>query len=602
MRRGPAFVKGKWQVPAPSILTTPIVVRETGGNVVIHHARLSGTSLSVLLVVLGLGCAPSRDVALLTLESAGPDRIAAGQEMVVVGQGFPAGRRGTLTFDGEAFVPGRRPHAVHFSKPTTAISATELTLGADDSVFEAVGGRASFRGRIAVSFRARDGGTVSGALDDVALDFLPSTADRLAYELGDAARGRAVALRIGVRIADEEPEEGGLVIARVLPDTAAARVGLRDGDRIVEMDHVRLHTLADLLPPPGIHETELAVLRGDDEIPVIVRLPLFVASDAPSAFILGMSIVLGLSLIVILLATPGARITDLLVEPAPSDPEATLTWLFGAQGMKPRRIRTFFTLIIGISGMSLAFAGIAGITRLLEHGFGAGILLTTALVLRLSARVAGDDVPDEEDKIVGFFAIGTPLALEMTSVSLLVGTGHLSQIEAAQGPMPWQWLVFENPIAFALFPVFAATALGRVEPHGTKSRVAQVVARAHMMVVSALGAFAFLGGASVPDIEGIDPRMLGVAVYVSKCWALIALGLWARSLSRFGGANVWKWAVPASMLGVVASLGWIVARVPGTVESSAGPVLATVSLVMATMIAIIRFRARSPRLVLSPFL
>jgi hypothetical protein len=569
---------------------------------VIRVARLPKTLVLGLYLGLALGCSPSRDLPLLELEDVAPARASEGGTIVVRGQGFPAGRRGTLSFEGEAYVPGRGPHSVRFSRRATATSATEVRLEVDAALFEAVGGRVSFLGDVGLSFPARDGGHITGRLGDVAIDFLPSTADRLAYDLGDAARGRSVAARIGVRVADEEPEDGGLVVARVIPDSAAARVGLREGDRLVEMDHVRLFTLADLLPPPGIHETELSVLRGDDERPVVVRLPLFVASDAPSAFILGLSIVLGFVLVVVLLATPASRITDLLVEPSPADPEATLTWLFGAQGMKPRSLRTLFTLVVGVLGMSLAFAGVAAITRMLAHGFGAGILLSTALVLRLAARIAGDDVPEEGDKIVGFFAIGTPLALVMTSVSLLVGTLQLAQIEAAQGPLPWQWLVFENPVAFAIFPVFAATALGRVEPRGTKSRVAQILARAHLLVVSALGAIAFLGGRAAPDIEGIDPRMLGTALYVAKCWVLIGLGLWARSLSRFGGANVWKWAVPASVLGVLASLSWIVARVPSAVEASSGPVLAGVSFVMFVFVAAMRYRAREPRLVLHPFL
>lgn len=558
---------------------------------------------SLLFVALvAAGCAPSRDLPLLELDAASPPEVFERTEIGIAGRGFPPGRRGTLTFDGDAYVPGQRPRSVRFSVPAVATSATEVRVAADAALFERIGGRVSFTGTLGLAFPAREGGTVTGRLRDVRLDFLPSTAERLAYELGDAARGRTIAARIGVRIADEEPEEGGLVVAGVVPESAAARVGLREGDRLVEMDRVRLFTLADLLPPPGIHETELLVVRGEDERPAPVRLPLFVASDAPSAFVLGLSIVLGLALVVLALFTPAARLTDLLVEPAPTDPEATLPWLFGVNGARPWRLRTLLTLLVGTLGMSLAFAGVAVVTRHLEHGFGAGILLSAALVLRLAARIAGDDVPEEGDKIVGFFAIGTPLALVMTSVSLLVGTEHLSQMEAVQGPLPWQWLVFESPIAFALFPVFAATALGRVEPPGTKSRVAQVLARAHLMVVSALGAVAFLGGASAPELAGVDPRLLGTALYVVKCWGLIALGLWARSLSRFGGANVWKWAVPASVLGVIASLAWLVARVPRAVEVSSGPVLASVSLVVLLFVIVARMRAREPRIVLSPFL
>src|SRR5690606_8581979 len=146
-----------------------------------------------------------------------------------------------------------------------------------------------------------------------------------------------------------------------------------------------------------------------------------------------------------------------------------------------------------------------------------------------------------------------------------VGTGHLGEIHDAQGGPPWRWLVFHQPVAFALFPVFAATALGRIDAERGASAVA---ARGHLLVVSCLGACLFLGGWNPPLPSAEGAEAWGVLAFVAKCWLFVAAGLWARRMGPGAGSGVWRWAVPMSLVGLAASLAWLAFDVPAFVTLS----------------------------------
>ncbi|MBC7171721.1 MAG: hypothetical protein H5U40_04810, partial [Polyangiaceae bacterium] len=357
----------------------------------------------------------------------------------------------------------------------------------------AMGGRATFRGDVRISFASAAGGpSLFGIERGVVLDFLPETGTDLALDLDRARRGRAVAWRLGIALDEEERFEGGLRIATLEPSGVAARLGLAEGDRIVAMDGLRLYAITDLVPPPGIEATILEVKRAGSEVPQTVTLPLLIASDLPTSFELWWVAVAGVLLFVLAFAAPSARLTAAIARTPPDSDEGTLAWLFGA----PRVAKSGRALLVqkglvalGAVAMSFAFIGVALSGRALETSFGVGILLTSSLALRLTARMM-DDAPLELSlKLLGVAVVGAPLSISVICICLLVGTGHLGHIHEAQGGLPWEWLVFHHPVAFALFPVFAATALGRID---TGPGVAAVAARGNLLVVSCLGPALFL--------------------------------------------------------------------------------------------------------------
>jgi hypothetical protein len=254
---------------------------------------------------------------------------------------------------------------------------------------------------------------------------------------------------------------------------------------------------------------------------------------------------------------------------------------------------------LGALAMTAAFAGVALAGRAFESDFGVGVLLTSALALRLTARIM-DDAPLELSlKILAVAVVGAPLSIAVICVCLLVGTGHLGHIHDAQGGLPFRWLVFHHPIAFGLFPVFAATALGHVE---TGTRVAGVAARGHLLVVSCLGAAIFLGGWNPPFPEAQHAVVWGVAAFTAKCWAFIFAGLWARRMGPGAGAGVWKWAVPTALVGLVASLAWLALDVPPEIEATSGPLLTTLAASVGLYVLLRRVAKTPETLRLYPFL
>lgn len=546
------------------------------------------------------------EAELLRVHALTPDRLSVGSQLQIEGEGFPIGRDGTLRLSGECRAPGEPPRRVRLERPLHATAEGEATVAIDASFLRRVGGRATCHFAGSVRFEGVSGDVI-GRFDDATLDIVPVARERIARHLQDGERGRHVASRLGLAFADELPEPYGLRVETVAPSSVAARAGIVPGDTVLSVDGIRLYDIADLVPPPGFHRTSIDVRHEASGRIATIEAPTFVAaSDASSAAGVGWAIVAALAMLVFSFFSKTARHVDWLAQKPPRDSEATLYWLFGARDAEAsRRARLISGLVValGIVGMSAAFVGVALIGRLLENDFGIGILLSASLALRMAARTFGEDEGSEHGAYLPFFVASAPLTVAVAAIGILVGTGHLGELHAAQGGLPWRWLVFAQPIAFALFPVFAATALTRVEPRGTQSSLAKVAARAHLIVVSCLGAALFLGGWSSPvAIEG-DSSWLGLVGFVIKAWCLLGLGLWARSVTSDAAINAWKWTVPVAVLGLLGAIVWAYADVPSSIERASGLVLSSTSALVLVYVVISRLRLRrEPELVMHPFL
>jgi hypothetical protein len=567
-------------------------------SLVTFAAALAGATAS---------CAPLDEPELLRVTSLSPDRVAAGAEFRVNGEGFPIGREGQLHLEGECRAPGASSRRVYLDRPLQAVSSDEATLRVDAALVRRVGGRASCRFDGLVRFSGPERGVV-GRFRDVQLDFMETGRDRLVTRLSDRERGLHVATRLGLAFADEMPESGGLTVASVSAASVAGRAGIEPGDVVLAIDGLRLYELADFVPTPGFQRTSLDVRDEPSGRVHTVFASTYIASDAPTASAVGYALLALLALFVFAFLAPTARAVEWLAQRPPRDPEATLAWLFGASTSgteTSRRARMLSNLVValGVVGMSATFAAIALIGRLLEHDFGVGILLSASLALRMAARVFGESSDTEHGPLLPFFVASTPLTIAVAAIGVLVGTGHLGELHAAQGVAPWRWLVFAQPIAFGLFPVFAATALTRIEPAGTQSSLAKVAARAHLLVVSCLGAALFLGGWACPANATPFASAFGVVSFVVKAWCLIGLGLWARSVTPGAGTNAWKWTVPVAALGLFGACAWTYADLPASVERASGFVLAISAALVVVYVVGQRVRKeREPVLVLHPFL
>ncbi len=190
-------------------------------------------------------------------------------------------------------------------------------------------------------------------------------------------------------------------------------------------------------------------------------------------------------------------------------------------------------------------------------------------------------------------------------VVLLSGSVRLGDIVAAQGGLPWEWFIFKNPITFLMFLLFFVPALSEgsrahadlpeadwEQPGPLSQNTAKAGLRAgapsslpkfrsvktrhlmffaewgHVFIMSGLAAVLFLGGWQLPGVSRglvISSPSLGLlaALVVNlKAWALTLAVLWVRwALPRIRVDQLigvcWKWFVPAALVGLGATIGWM---------------------------------------------
>lgn len=560
--------------------------------------RASRLGAALALPLVCVGCETRPETELLVVRGLGPARVEVGSAIYVEGEGFPLGRRGELALRGECRGPGSPRRNVEHRFDVEAIREDRALAEVTRAFVERTGLRATCTFAATLRFEGPNT-TVVGRKGDLELDVVPTGRDRIVGRYAEASRALEAARAFGLRFGEAVAEEGGLRVEQVLPNTPAARAGILTSEVVEVLDGVRMLDGADFLPRPGLRRTELLV-RGTDGRLREVNVSTFVTNEVGTAASFGYAV---LALFCMLLATffaPTARFTSFLAAKPPEDPEATLGWLFGVTSEDARgrvRLRDLLAIAFGVACMSAAFAGVAVVGGFVLRGFGVGILLSASLALRMAARVFGEG-DAEPSPYLPFFLASAPLTVVVTAVGLLVGTGHFGELLAAQGATPVRFLVFANPVAFALFPVFAATALTRVEPEGTTNRLAKVAARGHLMVVSALGAALFLGGWNSPT----DVAWHGIALFVLKSFLLIGLGLWARSTGARAGHDAWTWTVPLALLGLTAAALYSYVGVPEVVARASGYVLSAVTVVLVAYVAVARTRPDEDRLVGHPFL
>ena len=156
------------------------------------------------------------------------------------------------------------------------------------------------------------------------------------------------------------------------------------------------------------------------------------------------------------------------------------------------------------------------------------------------------------------------------------------------GGWPWNWFIFENPMAFVSFFIFftAALAEGNRTPFDLPEAESELVAGynteysgmrfsyfflaewANVWVMSALGTLLFLGGWQIPGVAvaAVDhsPALIFVSflVFVVKTLVLVNVVVWIRwTLPRIRVDQMmilcWKYLVPVSMAAVLLTAGWI---------------------------------------------
>jgi hypothetical protein len=555
--------------------------------------RVDFSRLGLLLVSAALiACQRPAAPPLVEVSGVVSSRLREGDFLELRGRAFPEGRRAEITLRGEVARAGEpKTNGFELVLAGQSLSPHTVSVEITRNVERALGGvktpvHATFHGSVEVSFAPRVSGTppVTGQLADVELDFVPAEGDR-AFMRARLDEGRRFAEFAGLLLVNGA---SGLVVDGVMPKSPAERAGVTRGDRLVELAGVHLLEVADFVPPPRARSAELVIERDGHS-----RRPLDVEGFRPAAardFAAVASVIAALVVLCVLLASPFGRAVSFLewrlIEALRGRREQT--------GPKPRGLRPANARVPVSITASEAFALLLGSGIVTAFGLGRSLLareLDVPLAL-ISIVVAGAlsallfRVPGEQglaSRVRRFAAVlgrAVPAACAVLALIAGVGSFGVEDLAAAQGPLPWDWLIFRGPVELGLglawlVALVPETALGsspcaRLEARATpRARLVPSVllGQFELIVMSGAIALAFFGGARV-STAAVTPTsvplyLAGAALLLLKTWAIAGAASALRALLgrvdvTEAGALLWRGAVPASL--VLATIALVVRR------------------------------------------
>lgn len=542
-----------------------------------------GPGLRFLLCALLLaGCEPVLDAQLLELEAVEPSMLEPGASLHVVGAGFPTGRECEVQLEGRLHRPGETSRRVSTVLSGRATSFDRIEVeGLDRKAMQRLGGHGSFEGSLQVAFAAHgDNRRVTGRLEGVRLDLVLSTADTLEAKRSLQGRARELLDFVGIVVAHNEPTGLGLVVDWARPGSRAAAAGLTHGDVIKRVGGVGIHSLSDFAPVRGSTELSLRVQRPGQRQISTVTLPLSgLFSPDLQARALQLSLLSAALLLCLLLLSPLpspaawlARCASRL-RAAPAASEA----LWGGPATQPpqqatrfRRLRLrlvtlMLPLVISVLWLGFVyFESLSGVhfnSLPIYLGYAAFGLTATLLL-----RSGGSRAQRTQDALYQLQRM-LVMAIVIACACAASGTRSLEGIVAAQGALPWGWALFRQPALLVAFPLFIVQATrfpGLVLTTGNVPALFAGIEIGGRVLLCGIGAAVFLGGWQTDTLQILGPgdgRVLGAALFVTKCWSMamlihlakrIGLGDATRPLTTaavccacLGLCILWLWLDPA---------------------------------------------------------
>jgi hypothetical protein len=520
-----------------------------------RHAAGLCTALACA-VALGLtGCGSRREARWLELERATPSVLEPGTTLKVEGSGFAAGQRCEVRLQGTGYRPGLPPRAVQAAWPGRAVSASEVAVPLGVEALAQLGGNGTFEGELMLAFEVRAGeGYVTGALP-LRLDVSLPLARGVAYEQRLRERARRLLDFAGVAAAEEESVQAGLVVQYAREHSAAARLGLRQGDVIARAGGVSVHALSDLAPPPGARSLALLVNRPGTREEQRVTLSLLGLHAPDLSAELGRLAALGAWVLccVLLLWPRGAivrRLARTLLRLRRAPPSVMGVWGGVAAPVRRgrRRQRALRALRAALLPAALSLAGVL-LVWLEPVGFLAVRSISIylglcAISVTLTLMSDAGSPAERRRAAAGLCGRMAVMGVVIACACALSGTRAFDGMVVGQGAWPSRWAVFQQPALLCAFPLYVVFA-GRLgaatlalEAHG---RTAQLLVAERVLtnvVLCALGVAIFAGGWQSPEeifIDGIDPRLIGALLYVLKTWAFAFLLSFARRIGLGDG-------------------------------------------------------------------
>ncbi len=522
----------------------------------------SPARLAVTLVALATGlagCEADREAELLEVTEVSPLRLEPGRLVVVEGRGFPPGREARVRLSGTASRPGAAPTEVTVEIDGRARSAERVEARFTREALAALGGRATLHGRVAVVFDAQGGGgRVIGRSDELTVDVSTASTRGLSEALSRRRRAETLVAGLGLTLTEESPQAEGLPITEVREGSVAERAGLVAGDRLVELEGVQTHELADAVPPPGRDAVTLRIGRRGEPVPFAVRVPTPTTDrGADRELVTAAQIALAWVLLTLLLVAPSAGLIDAI---------ARRTLPGGAPRTSPRRLRAKLREAwrrhraeLGIAALAL---GLAGSLPGLDRAFGVELPLEWLALGALAVRVSAAWVASPRgDRGARALALGQAFgsiaiaAVAIGSIAAIAGTAQLFTVARSQGELPTDWTLLRTPIApLALgLLVWAAVhappdlARGR----DVAARIARGLDDVVLLALAIVATAIFLGGWSAAS-DDPGARLRRACVFAAFAWGGWLWMRRARRIARWTRLNT-----AGAALGTLALVGLV---------------------------------------------
>jgi len=538
---------------------------------------------ALVLCLLGLAaCDPSRGPALVKVTGIGSPELREGDLLELRGQSFPEGRSVEVTLRGELRAAGQeRTRGFELTLAGTSASTHSVTIPVTRQVERAFTGveRAShttFRGAIEVSFRPRVAGTppVTGELPEAVLDFLP--AEEAAATTRDLVeQSQRFAAFAGLLLGERG---GNVVVEGVMPDSPAERAGVGAGDRVIEIDGLRVLEPSDLAPPPRARVSELWVERaaGTGRARLVVDVagfePLSPRDLAPVA-----GLIAAVVFFVALLVSPFGRVATFfegrvaerlraLAGPRPPRPRASATArgpLAAFVAALPTSVGPYVAVVTAAALVTALGLGRSLVAREVDLAVVlVGVHAALAVTVLLFGARGEHGALRRLRRVFMVLIQGVVTALAFGAAAVEAGGVGVLDFGLAQGAAPWHWLALRGPLelgaAAVLLLALVPEASHGPPPVGVTLSAKRrrrgglwLVSIAHLVVMSGLVALVFLGGARLGAFGA--PSLGGVALLLAKTAFVVALLVVVRRV--LGPFDLVDARVPLALIAVPSALG-----------------------------------------------
>jgi hypothetical protein len=504
--------------------------------------RVVVQGLAMVALLAASACIDDPVVPLVGLSGIAPRQVELGDKLEVEGSAFPQGRKAHVTLEGALHRAGESPDvdADEVDLEGDVIAPDRIEITVTDTVLASLCGAGStaahttFEGSLTVVFasQAPGGPPVSGRLEHVALDALPTAAGQVRY-LANADEGEKLATALGVHL--EARASGELVVTATDEGSRAQKLGLARDDVVMAADGVHTLTVADLAPPRGTASLSLVVRHQGSSSGETVTVPLDgVPKETPRRFVLPAAIVAATALLIALLAmSPGRGVVWLRRRMAARGPKASLDSFAHLTGLA-----TAAMLPLLAPSADVGLLALVVFTGALAMALGVG---SWRSALDAAMRTA-------------------PVALGLAGALVVAGSLRADELTAAQGALPWEWFALRSPAHLALALSCASWPLLH---SGDCPASLRAFERCIATLAAALAVVVFFGGARLPLVPAHARGAMawaGAFVLVGKTFVVSSLTLRVRdalpalSLGALGRATLLRLVPIAGVATLGASL------------------------------------------------